>query len=197
MTTPSTLDTWLRGWSWQSSCFHSNKLAYAIDVYTIIYMKLLVKPTTVANVPKPQGCTNFKLRQLMRRVAQHYDAEVGKSGLKGTQYSLLSYVVKLDPIRAVDLAAAMRVSTSTLSRNLQPLIASGWIEVNAGNDARSRLISATEAGQIKRAEAQRKWRIAQEGINATLGAQRVLALHALIDESLKLLSPLESGEDDV
>lgn len=160
-------------------------------------MKLLVKPTTVANVPKPQGCTNFKLRQLMRRVAQHYDAEVGKSGLKGTQYSLLSYVVKLDPIRAVDLAAAMRVSTSTLSRNLQPLIASGWIEVNAGNDARSRLISATEAGQIKRAEAQRKWRIAQEGINATLGAQRVLALHALIDESLKLLSPLESGEDDV
>lgn len=160
-------------------------------------MKLLVKPTTVANVPKPQGCTNFKLRQLMRRVAQHYDAEVGKSGLKGTQYSLLSYVVKLDPIRAVDLAEAMRVSTSTLSRNLQPLIASGWIEVNAGNDARSRLISATEAGQIKRAEAQRKWRIAQEGINATLGAQRVLALHALIDESLKLLSPLESGEDDV
>ena len=160
-------------------------------------MKLLVKPTTVANVPKPQGCTNFKLRQLMRRVAQHYDAEVGKSGLKGTQYSLLSYVVKLDPIRAVDLAEAMRVSTSTLSRNLQPLIASGWIEVNAGDDARSRLISATEAGQIKRAEAQRKWRIAQEGINATLGAQRVLALHALIDESLKLLSPLESGEDDV
>ena len=160
-------------------------------------MKTLVKPSAVADVLKPQGCTNLKLRQLMRRVAQHYDAEVGKTGLKGTQYSLLSYVVKLGPIRAVDLAAAMRVSTSTLSRNLQPLIASGWIEVNAGNDARSRLISATEAGQSKRTEAQRKWRIAQEGINATLGIERVMALHALIDESLELLSPLESGEDDV
>ena len=109
-------------------------------------MKTLVKPNAVAEVAKPQGCTNLKLRQLMRRVAQHYDAEVGKTGLKGTQYSLLSYVVKLGPIRAVDLAAAMRVSTSTLSRNLQPLIAAGWIEVNAGDDARSRLISATEAG---------------------------------------------------
>ncbi len=160
-------------------------------------MKTLVKPTAVAEVPKPQGCTNLKLRQLMRRVAQHYDAEVGKTGLKGTQYSLLSYVVKLGPIRAVDLAAAMRVSTSTLSRNLQPLITAGWIEVNAGDDARSRLISATESGQTKRTEAQRKWRIAQEGINATLGAERVNALHALIDESLELLSPLESGEDDV
>jgi hypothetical protein len=46
---------------------------------------------------KPQGCTNLKLRQLMRRVAQLYDAEVGKTGLRGTQYSLLSYVVKLGP----------------------------------------------------------------------------------------------------
>lgn len=159
-------------------------------------MKTLVKPTDPVDILKPQGCTNLKLRQLMRRVAQHYDAEVGKTGLKGTQYSLLSHVVKLGPIRAVDLAAVMRVSTSTLSRNLQPLIAAGWIEVNPGEDARSRLISATEAGQTKRTEAQRKWRIAQEGINATLGAERVVALHALIDESLNLLSPLdiEDGE---
>ena len=41
---------------------------------------------------KPQGCTNMKLRQLMRRVAQRYDAEVGKTGLRGTQYSLLSLI---------------------------------------------------------------------------------------------------------
>ena len=39
----------------------------------------------------------------------HYDAEVGKTGLKGTQYSLLSYVVKLGPIRPVELAQAMGV----------------------------------------------------------------------------------------
>ena len=49
----------------------------------------------LAVVPRPQGCTNLKLRQLMRRVAQRYDAEVGQVGLKGTQYSLLSYVIKL------------------------------------------------------------------------------------------------------
>ena len=43
----------------------------------------------MATAVKPQGCTNMKLRQLMRRVTQHYDAEVGKTGLKGTQYSLM------------------------------------------------------------------------------------------------------------
>jgi DNA-binding MarR family transcriptional regulator len=146
---------------------------------------------------KPQGCTNLKLRQLMRRVAQHYDAEVGKSGLKGTQYSLLSYVVKLGPIRAVDLAAEMKVSTSTLSRNLQPLVAAGLLAVTPGEDARSRLIVATEAGHLKRIEAQRRWRVAQEGINQALGVEQVLALHALIDAAMARLAPPEGeGADD-
>ena len=159
-------------------------------------MKTLVKSAAIADTLKPQGCTNLKLRQLTRLVTQHYDVELAKMGLKTTQYSLLSHVVKLGPLRAVDLAGVMRMSTSTLSRNLQPLIASGWIEVNAGDDARSRLIRATGAGQAKRSEAQRKWRVAQEGINAALGIERVLALHALIDESLELLSPLESDDDE-
>ncbi len=137
--------------------------------------------------PRPQGCTNLKLRQLMRRVAQHYDAEVGKAGLKGTQYSLLSYVARLGPIRPVDLATAMSVDASTLSRNLKPLVAAGWIAVSPGEDARSRLVAATDAGRAKRAEAQRRWRVAQESVNAALGPQRVIALHALIDEAMGAL----------
>ena len=145
---------------------------------------------------KPQGCTNLKLRQLMRRVAQHYDAEVGKTGLKGTQYSLLSYVVKLGPIRPVDLAREMRIGPSTLTRNLRPLIDAGLVAQSPGADGRSRLISVTEAGREKRQEAQRKWRVAQEGINQMLGAGRVVGLHALIDECLDLLSPTPEEETD-
>jgi DNA-binding MarR family transcriptional regulator len=141
---------------------------------------------------KPQGCTNLKLRRLMRRVAQRYDAEVRQVGLKGTQYSLLSYVTRLGPIRPVDLAEAMNVDASTLSRNLRPLIAAGWVRQGAGADARSRLVEATDAGREKRAEAQRRWRIAQEGLNAALGPQRVIALHALIDEAMQALDDAQA-----
>lgn len=137
---------------------------------------------------KPQGCTNLKLRQLMRRVSQLYDDEVGQTGLKGTQYSLLSHVVKLGPMRAVDLAAAMKLSTSTLSRNLQPLVAAGWLVVGPGVDARSKLITATPSGQAKRAEAQQHWRVAQESLNARLGVDKVVALHALLDDVMLRLS---------
>lgn len=151
--------------------------------------------TSLQDTVKPRGCTNLQLRQLMRRVTKHYDDEVGKTGLKGTQYSLLSFVAKLGPIRPGDLAVAMKIDASTLTRNLKPLITAGWVELAAGSDGRSRSITVTEAGRAKRAEAQRRWKIAQEGINQTLGLHRVIALHALINESLELLSPIGSLDD--
>lgn len=145
---------------------------------------------------KPQGCTNLKLRQLMRRVAQHYDLEMARVGLKTTQYQLLSYVVKLGPVRPGDLAREMKMSASTLTRNLRPLIDAGWVELGPGADARSRAVTATDAGREKRREAQRRWRIAQEAINAMLGDSRVVALHALIDECMDSLSTVQGEADE-
>ncbi|MDP9899306.1 MarR family winged helix-turn-helix transcriptional regulator [Variovorax ginsengisoli] len=145
---------------------------------------------------KPQGCTSFKVRQLMRRISQHYDLEVSQSGLKTTQYSLLSHVMSLGPLRPVDLAAAMKMTPSTLSRNLQPLIAAGWLTLGAGADARSRLVHITEAGIAKRREGQKHWKVAQNKLNEQLGVDRVLALHALIDDAMGLLGPEpEAGAD--
>ncbi|MBA4328111.1 MAG: MarR family transcriptional regulator [Polaromonas sp.] len=157
--------------------------------------------TAVTSAPappdlRPQGCTNMKLRQLLRRVARHYDDEVGKTGLKTTQYSLLSHVFKLGPLRPGDLARAMKVDASTLTRNLKPLIAAGWLTLEAGSDGRSRLVSITDSGREKRAEAQRRWRVAQESINQILGVEQVRALHALIDASLERLSPLPGADDE-
>jgi DNA-binding MarR family transcriptional regulator len=147
-------------------------------------------------IAKPQGCTNFRLRRLTRMVSRHYDAHVAAAGLKTTQYSLLSHVLTLGPLRPVDLAQAMNVDASTLTRNLKPMVANGWLELAPGSDGRSRLVSVTDAGREKRTEAQRRWRVAQEGINQLLGAERVLALHALIDESLERLSPLYGADDE-
>jgi DNA-binding MarR family transcriptional regulator len=145
---------------------------------------------------KPQGCTNFKLRQLARRVSQLYDAELAKAGLKTTQYSLLSHVLRLGPIRPGDLAHAMTLDASTLTRNLKPMVDAGWLELSAGDDARSRLVHITDAGRDKRAEAQRHWKAAQESLNQLLGIDAVRSLHALVDDSLQRLTPQQAGDDD-
>ena len=137
----------------------------------------------------PRGCTNFKLRQLTRRVSHHYDRVVGEWGLKTPQYSLLTHIDRLGPTRPSDLAAAMAMDASTLTRNLQPLIERGWAEVGPGADGRSRLVRLTAAGRAKRAEAQRAWKRAQLALNAQLGSERVAELHALIDDCLAALAP--------
>ena len=149
-----------------------------------------------AVIAAPQGCTNFKLRQLTRVVTRHFDAELAKAGLKTTQYSLLSHVLRLGPLRPVDLARAMGVMPSTLTRNLQPMVAAGWLVMGEGADARCRLIRITDAGRDKRNQAQRSWRNAQQGLNALLGDERVVALHALIDDSMALLADEPTPEDD-
>ena len=121
---------------------------------------------------------------MARVVTRRYDAELAQAGLKTSQYSLLTHVLRLGPLRPVDLAREMELTPSTLTRNLQPMVAAGWLELTEGADARSRLVRITEAGRDKRSEAQRRWRAAQEALNAELGVQRVAALHALIDECM-------------
>ncbi|HEX2540298.1 MAG TPA: MarR family winged helix-turn-helix transcriptional regulator [Caldimonas sp.] len=142
------------------------------------------RPPSRAGGAGPRGCTNLKLRQLTRRVSQHYDRIVGTCGLKTTQYSLLSFVERLGPSRPGELAEAMQMDASTLTRNLQPLVAQGWVEVGPGSDGRSRVVAITPAGRDKRAEAQREWKRAQLALNRRLGEARLAQLHDLLDECL-------------
>jgi len=135
-------------------------------------------------VAAPSGCSSYKLRQLSRRVSQHFDHVIGAEGLKTTQYSLLSHLSRLEPVRPGELATEMEMDASTLTRNLQPLVREGWVEIGPGDDGRSRLVSLTDAGRAKRAETKRAWKRAQVEFNAVIGEQRVAQLHRLIDECL-------------
>lgn len=147
-----------------------------------------------ASTAEPRGCTNLKLRQLTRAVTRHYDAYVAATGLKNTQYSLLSHVVLLGPIAPGELASRMKLDASTLTRNLQPLVAHGWLEIGPGADARSRVVTATPAGRDKRTEGQRAWKQAQLALNARLGVARVATLHQLLDACLADLDVTEESD---
>lgn len=139
------------------------------------------------NSINPEGCTNLKLRQLNRILTRHYDRFLFEAGLKNTQYSLLSHVVKLGPIGLGDLAKQMEVEASTLTRNIQPLVSRGWLEISVGHDGRSRLVEATDFGRAKRTEAQAAWKRAQLALNTRLGSERVAGLHLLVDECTEIL----------
>ena len=144
----------------------------------------------------PSGCTNFKLRQLTRRVSQHFDRVVAGAGLKTTQYSLLSHIERLGPVGPGELARAMTMDASTLTRNLKPLLKLGWAELGPGADGRSRVVKATPAGLAKRAEAGRLWKRAQLDLNARLGNATVVDLHRLLEDCLGRLEAAAGAAAD-
>ncbi|MBV8502878.1 MAG: MarR family transcriptional regulator [Paucibacter sp.] len=149
-------------------------------------MGTVTKATTRATTA-PQGCTNFKLRQLSRLVSLHCEPHFADTGLKTTQYSLLAHVDALGPISPGELARRMDLDASTLTRNLQLLLADGWVEMLPGEDARSRLVQVTAEGHAKRSAMKADWKRAQLSLNEKLGQARVQRLHELLDECLELL----------
>jgi len=148
------------------------------------------KPATAAKpAPKqgPQGCTNFKLRQLTRLVSQHCETHFAETGLKTTQYSLLAHIDQLGPVQPSELARRMDLDVSTLSRNVQGLVAAGLVALAEGGDARSHRLQLTEAGRAKRQAMKGSWKRAQLSLNDRLGDAKVAQLHALLDECLELM----------
>ena len=145
---------------------------------------------------QPQGCTNFKLRQLLRRVARHYDLEMAQAGMKTTQFSMLSHLIHLGPVAPGELARAMGIEASTLTRNLRLLITQGWAVQGPGPNARSRRIKITTRGRTQQAAGKRHWRRAQLALNRRVGDQQIAALHALLDHGLACLTDANDGPSD-
>lgn len=140
------------------------------------------------NQPAPvRGCTCFRLRKLTRRVTQHYDAHLARAGLRITQFSVLGVLLHGGSLSVSELAARLEMDRTTLSRNLGPLQAAGWVEVGAGQDARSRAVQITAAGRDTWHRAKPHWRQAQDALNQVLGLEQVAGLHVLLDDSLARL----------
>ena len=147
--------------------------------------------STVATVPN-FGCTCARLRKLARRVTRIYDAHLAPQAIKVTQYSLLANAARGERTLS-EFAAELEMDRSTLSRNLAPLAAQGWVEISVGTDSRSRSISVTAAGRRKLKAALPLWRKAQCEVESILGAASVGDLHRKIEGALAAL-PTSSGK---
>jgi DNA-binding MarR family transcriptional regulator len=114
-----------------------------------------------------------------------YDRELAPTGLRLTQYSLLATLRREGRDAGVavsDLAAAMDMDRTTLTRNLRPLQDQGLVELGADPaDARVRRALITAKGHAAFVEAMPYWRVAQDFVNRKLGEGNVSALHEWLD----------------
>ncbi|MEE8273100.1 MAG: MarR family transcriptional regulator, partial [Alphaproteobacteria bacterium] len=96
--------------------------ALEIGVYTPIVMTKHHSPGKSRDDAREAAiCTCFNLRKAARAVTQLYDAALGPSGLRATQFSLIAALGVRGAPTISQLAKAMVMDRTTLTRNLKPL----------------------------------------------------------------------------
>ncbi|HWR45754.1 MarR family winged helix-turn-helix transcriptional regulator [Sporomusa sp.] len=130
----------------------------------------------------PSPCLCLNIRRASRAVTEFYEKVLEPSGIKITQYSLLRHLEQVEPVTISDLAKAMRIDRTTLNRNMKPLVEIGLIEVNTGEDPRSRIVMLTEAGKSALSTASTLWDEAQASLQEYLGDTEVEQFKYLISK---------------
>jgi DNA-binding MarR family transcriptional regulator len=107
----------------------------------------------------------------VRQITQLYDTERVATGLRLTQYSVLSRLDRVGPSSVQDLAAELVMDRSMLGHNLRPLEREGFIRLAVDkNDRRTRRLELTTRGKAKLEESRPFWQIAQERFESSFAA---------------------------
>ena len=125
------------------------------------------------DLSKLRGCACFNLRKSARAVTQFYDRILKPSGLRGTQFSLLAAAAMNDSMNISNLADALVMERTTLTRNLRPLERQGLVRISRGEDQRSREVTLTPEGSRRLAVALPLWNQAQGRMEEGMGRQRL------------------------
>ena len=118
-------------------------------------------------------CLCFNVRKTSRIVTQIYDEIMGETGLRGTQFTIVTMIASHDSLTISKLAEALVMDRTTLTRNLKPLEKHELIEIVAGEDRRTKAVKLTPLGIKTLKQALPLWRKAQERVGDMFGKQRL------------------------
>lgn len=117
-----------------------------------------------------QGCLMGRARMLARVLTGIYDDAMRPFGIKASQLNLLVVVAQLGPIRRIDIGRTIHLDSSTLTRNLQVMLANDWIEETASaEDGRGRPLRVTAQGRALLQKLSGAWKDAQRKARKLLG----------------------------
>ncbi len=148
-------------------------------------MALNVEHKAVGRVSREiaRNCLLTRARQISRVLTSIYDEELRPFDINSPQFTLLVLVRELGPLSRSDLGRRNHHGRSTLTRNLHPLIAQGWVtEGVPADDGRSRPLSLTEQGKELLQSAASAWTVAQTKARDLLGEVGANALMDIASE---------------
>lgn len=130
-------------------------------------------PAPSSTSPSLEDCNCLAIRQAARHVSRFYDLALAATGLRATQFAILSRLRRTGGATINQLAAELALDRTTLGRNLRPLQRDGLISIEPGQvDRRSKALRVTPLGLERLAVADPRWSEAQRGFEKAFGRKR-------------------------
>jgi DNA-binding MarR family transcriptional regulator len=121
-----------------------------------------------AQLARTRNCTCAALRRATRAVSAHYEAQFRGSGLRGTQFTMLSILAQAGPLPMTRLADLLGVERTTLTRNLTVLARRGLVAWTHEKDGRVRKALLTKAGDAMLHKCMPHWLAAEASVGKVL-----------------------------
>lgn len=134
-------------------------------------------------------CTCMNIRKASRVITQLYDEALQPSGVLVSQFTILVALASVGSITMTDLAEALVMDRTTLTRNLKPLGRQGMVRIEQGRDQRTRVLSLTDAGRATLANALPLWSQIQAQVVEGLGQERWSQLLTGLSDTVSLVRP--------
>jgi DNA-binding MarR family transcriptional regulator len=122
---------------------------------------------------RTRNCSCSTLRRATRAVTAHYEAHFRGSGLRGTQFTILSMLAQAGPLPMTRLADLLGVERTTLTRNLTVLVRRGLVEWAEVTDGRVRKAALTKAGEAMLRKCLPRWMAAEATVGKVLKRYRL------------------------
>ncbi|MDH1975373.1 MarR family winged helix-turn-helix transcriptional regulator [Aliarcobacter butzleri] len=134
-------------------------------------------------------CTN--MRQISRKITNIYDEFLKPFNLNVTQYSLLSNLKRVQPIKMNDFSKVVKLDRTTLVRNLKPLINLSLIEIKSIDKSKAQLLELSQKGIELQNEGYKYWQKAQEYIEQTINHAELEIFYTIVKKMESLEIPKE------
>ena len=126
-------------------------------------------PDSLPDLAGTSACAAYQFRRTSRAVARLYDAAIAPSGIRSTQFAILTAIAKLQPVPISRVAEILVIDSTTMTRSLRLLEKEGLVEIAPRGVKRQRLLTLTLKAEKALAVAVPLWREAQARFLASLG----------------------------
>lgn len=158
-----------------------------------MYMQVKGGATDSLDLSGTGSCAAFNFRRTARAVTRLYDLGLEPSGLRATQFAILTAVAKFQPVSISRIGETLVLDQTTLTRSLRLLEKQGFLEISSRSVKRQRFLTLTDSGVKALATALPLWRKVQAKFLSEMGGDTWPALRNELERLAGMAVQLETS----